>query len=356
MLTAAAFIFVLGILIFIHELGHFLVAKKAGIRVEKFSLGFPPNIVAKKFGDTTYCIGIIPLGGYVKMAGDNPLEETEGAPDEFPSKPIGHRAAVIFAGPFMNYLLAMVLLFGLYFFAGGRILYDENRILVGEVKPDAPADKAGLKSGDQIIALNGHPYTSMDSLRIRINAEVEKAIELTWIHNGDTITRQITTMAEPVRNAEGGLDTVGIIGFAEKSLGRQQYSFDQAAIRAFVTTHVLVAETFRFIEKFVTGKISVKAVGGPIFIATQSGEQARRGAYSLFTFMALLSVNLAVLNVLPIPVLDGGHLIFLLIEKIRGGPLSMKARTWAQQIGLVIILGLIVLVTYNDILREIRGY
>jgi len=356
MVTAAAFIFVLGILIFIHELGHFLVAKKAGIRVDKFSLGFPPNLFSKKVGDTTYCIGVIPLGGYVKMAGDNPMEETSGAPDEFMAKPIGHRAAVIFAGPFMNYLLAMALLFGLYFFAGGEVLKDPDRILVGEVRAGAPADSAGLKPDDHIVALNGEPFTDMDSLRLRINAMPEQPIELTWIHQGDTITRRVITLAESVHNAEGGLDTVGLIGFTEKSLGRRPYGFGEAAVQAFLATHILVAETFRFVKMFATGQISMRAVGGPIFIATQSGEQARRGAYALFMFMALLSVNLAVLNVLPVPILDGGHLIFLLVERLRGAPLSLKTRAWAQQIGLMMILGLILLVTYNDILRVVRGY
>ena len=356
MVTIAAFIFVLGILIFIHELGHFLVAKKAGIRVDKFSLGFPPNIFSRKVGDTTYCIGIIPLGGYVKMAGDNPLEKSAGAPDEFLSKPIAHRAAVIFAGPFMNYLLAMVILFSLYFFAGGKVLTDPDRVLVGDVKADAPAELAGLKSGDQIIAVNGEIMTKMDSVRRRINALPAEQIELIWVHEGDTITRLITTLAEPVRNAEGGLDTLGLIGFAEKILGREQYSLGGAVVQSFAATHILLAETFRFLKLFVTGQVSMKAVGGPIFIATQSGEQARRGAYALFFFMALLSVNLAVLNVLPIPILDGGHLVFLAVEKLRGSPLSIKARTWAQQIGLVMILGIILLVTFNDVIRVVRGY
>ncbi len=356
MVTVLSFIFVLGILIFIHELGHFLVAKKAGIRVEKFSLGFPPNVFSRKVGDTTYCIGIIPLGGYVKMAGDNPLEENAGAAEEFLSKPVAHRAAVIFAGPFMNYLLAMAILFCLYFFAGGTVLTDPNRVIVGSIKAEAPAELAGLKPDDQIIAVNGEPMTSMDSLRLRINAMPAQEIEVVWVHRRDTITKLITTLAEPVRNAEGGLDTVGIIGFTEKILGRRQYGFGEAAVQSFMATHMLVAETFRFLKMFVTGEVSMKAVGGPIFIATQSGEQARRGAYALFMFMALLSVNLAVLNVLPIPILDGGHLVFLALEKLRGSPLSIKARTWAQQIGLVVILGLILLVTYNDILRVVRGY
>ena len=145
LVNIASFVFVLGILVFIHELGHFLVAKKVGIKVERFSLGFPPNIFSKKWGETIYCIGIIPLGGYVKMAGEHPTEEATGAPDEFMSKSIGQRAAVIFAGPFMNYVLAIVLLIGIFYF-GGRPLTDETRVLVGDVQQDSPA-KGWLESG-----------------------------------------------------------------------------------------------------------------------------------------------------------------------------------------------------------------
>ena len=140
------------------------------------------------------------------------------------------------------------------------------------------------------------------------------------------------------------------------TLGREQFGIGEAFVQAFKDTHWKIAGTAWFLKEFITGNISSKAVGGPIFIAQLSGEQARRGAYALFNLIALLSVNLAVLNVLPIPILDGGHLVFLAIEKIRGKSLSIKARTWAQQIGMVAILGLILLVTYNDILRVVRGF
>ncbi len=356
MVTIAAFIFVLGVLIFIHELGHFLVAKKAGIRVEKFSLGFPPNILSRKVGDTTYCIGIIPLGGYVKMAGDNPLEENAGAPDEFMSKSVAQRAAVIFAGPFMNYLLAVVVSFGLLAFAGGDYIIDPDRVLIGEVQPESPAEKIGLTTGDQLLSIDGVPLTSFDSLRFYVYSKPGEAVDLVWLHEGDTLSASATTVIKPVRNAEGGVDSVGQLGFTQFTMGRKQYGVGAAFVQAFKDTHWKVFATFWFLKEFVTGKISSKAVGGPIFIAQLSGEQARRGAYSLFSLIALLSVNLAVLNVLPIPVLDGGHLVFLIIEKIRGRALSVKARTWAQQIGLVAILGLILLVTYNDIARVILGY
>ncbi len=350
LLTIAATIFVLGILIFIHELGHFAVAKWVGIRVERFSLGFPPNIFSRKKGETEYCIGVIPLGGYVKMAGEQPNEEATGSPDEFMSKSVAQRAAVIFAGPFMNYVLAIALLAGIFFF-GGRALVDENRVLVGELTEAGPAAEAGLASGDEIVAINGEPIANFDSLRIRINAFVEEPLTLTWISGGDTITREITTMASPLPNMDGGVDTVGIIGFQQKIIGYERYGLGESITRGFTTTHELVYLTVRFVKQLVTAQVSVKMVGGPLFIAQQSGREAEKGAASLFFFMALLSVNLAVLNILPIPVLDGGHLVFLAIEKIKGSPVSVRARMIAQQVGVVLLLSLIVFVTYNDVLR-----
>ncbi|UCD64091.1 MAG: RIP metalloprotease RseP [Candidatus Zixiibacteriota bacterium] len=354
LLTFVSFVFVLGILIFIHELGHFLVAKKVGIRVERFSLGFPPNIFARKYGETTYCIGVIPLGGYVKMAGDNPADEPSGSPNEFMSRPVGQRAAVIFAGPFMNYTLSIALLIGIFLFSG-RPLFDDSRVLVGELTRGGPAENAGLRVDDQIIAINGEPVSEFDSLRVRINRVVEKSLDLTWIHDGDTVSAAMTTVTQEVPTLDGKIDTVGIIGFSQKVIGYERYGFFESISQGFVTAHVIVWETVKFIKKVLAGEISAKMIGGPVFIAQQSGKEARKGAASLFFFMALLSVNLAVLNVLPIPVLDGGHLIFLALEKAKGSPLSIRARVVAQQVGLLLLLGLILIVTYNDILRVIRG-
>ncbi len=357
LLTLAAFIFVLGILIFIHELGHFLVAKKVGVRVEKFSLGFPPNILTKKVGQTTYCIGVIPLGGYVKMAGEHADEDSTGAPDEFTSKSVAQRTAVIFAGPFMNYVLSIALLIGILYFSG-RPIFDPNRVAIIQVNPDGPAAEAGLKEGDEILAIDGLPVLQSDSLSSIIHAKIEEPLDLTWIHAGDTVSTTITTMKGTQSNPDGTVDTVGLIGviLGQKVVGRQSIGIRESIGDGFITAHVIVWETVKFIAKYVTGEVSPKMIGGPLFIAQQSGKEVRKGAASLFFFIALLSVNLAVLNVLPIPVLDGGHLVFLAIEKVRGSPLSMKVRSTAQQIGFVLLLSLILLVTYNDILRVFKGF
>ncbi|HWR83585.1 MAG TPA: RIP metalloprotease RseP [Candidatus Deferrimicrobium sp.] len=357
LLNAASFIFVLGVLIFIHELGHFLVAKKVGIKVEKFSLGFPPHIFRKTVGDTTYCVGVVPLGGYVKMAGENPDEHVTGAPGEFMSKTVGQRMAVILAGPFMNYLLSILLLIGILFI-GGRAIFDPERIAVQAINSGSPAERAGLLPADEIIAVDGIRVSRSDSLSALIHAYIEKPLNLTWVRGNDTLTEIITTMKGVVPRPDGSTsDTVGLIGvqLSQKIIGYERIGVWESMRDGFTTAHVIVWETVKFIHKYITGQVSSKMVGGPLFIAQQSGKEARKGAANLFFFMALLSVNLAVLNVLPIPVLDGGHLVFLTIEKLRGAPLSMKVRIAAQQVGMLVLLGLIVFVTYNDILRVIRG-
>ncbi len=352
LLTILSFVFVLGILIFIHELGHFLVAKKVGIRVDSFSLGFPPHVFKYKRGETTYCIGIIPLGGYVKMAGENPDEESTGDPGEFMSKSVGRRAAVIVAGPLANYLLAIALVSGIYLFAGTG-LTDQDRILVGEVTEEGPAALAGLQTGDQIISVDGHTVAAFDSMRVLINAVVDAPVAIDWVRNNDTISANVTTVGTPWQNTQGGVDTVGMIGIGEKIIGYQKYGVGESIVNGVAKTHMMVWATVMFLKQLIAGQIPTDQLGGPIFIAQQSGREARRGASSLFFFMALLSVNLGVLNVVPIPVLDGGQLVFLLIEKILGRPLSMNIRIKFQYVGILAVISLMLYVTFNDMMRLI---
>ena len=352
--TILSFVFVLGVLIFIHELGHFLVAKRVGIKVHKFSLGFPPNIFSKKVGDTEYAIGLIPLGGFVKMAGENPDEEMTGAPDEFASKSLAQRAAVIFAGPFMNYILAIAILIGIFYF-GGKPVYEENRVVVGEVFEGKPAYEAGLRTDDVVIGLDGAQIANFDSLRLSIYAHKSDPLELTWLRGPDTMSAVITPQIELQPNIEGGVDSIGMIGFGQKAVRYESYGLGASISKGFLLTHVILVETISFVKKFAMGEVSRKMIGGPLFIAQQSGKEASKGVANLFYFMALLSVNLAVLNILPIPILDGGHLVFLAIELVKGSPLPMKSRIIAQQVGMLLLLSLIVFVTYNDIMRVFSG-
>jgi regulator of sigma E protease len=353
MITVLSTIFVLGVLIFIHELGHFIMAKRAGIKVEKFSLGFPPAILSKKIGETEYCIGLIPLGGFVKMAGENPNEQTTGSPFEFMSKSVAARSAVVIAGPFMNFLLAWFILWGIYLYQGEGVT-DPDHAVIGYIVPDGPATKAGLKEGDIITSVNGTAIAGFHEMANLVSAQPGKDIAIAWQRGGQTMTATVTTGTEEAYNDQGVKVPVGRIGVGQQSTYKRLNIFS-AAWRGMAKTAELVAMVFKFLYDLVTMRISAKMIGGPVFIAQMAGQTAQAGFTTLLIFMSMLSVNLAILNVLPIPVLDGGHLVFLLIEKIKGSPLTMQQRVIAQQIGMVFLLLVIVLVTYNDIVRFVTG-
>ncbi len=353
MTTLIATIFVLGILIFFHELGHFLIAKKSGIRVERFSLGFPPKLVGKKIGDTEYCISWFPLGGYVKLAGEEPDEEKlEGKPWEFMSKPVRIRALVITAGPAMNLILAIFIFWGIFFFKGKQEIHDQTTE-VGLVTPGGPAEKAGIKPGDKIVSINGIEVSTFRDMAQLIYQQVEKPIEVKWIRNGKEYTAQITTFRDRVLNEKGEMQSVGKIGIGP-CYTTIKVGFLKSFFLAVDTAIFILIESIKFIVGLITGTASIKLLGGPLFIAQTAGQTAKTGFVNLLSFMALLSVNLALINVLPIPVLDGGHLLFLSIEKIKGSPLSLKQRATLQQIGLAFLILLIIFVTYNDFLRAIK--
>lgn len=348
MITALATIFVLGVLIFFHELGHFLVAKKSGIRVDKFSLGFPPTIISKKWGETEYAIGAIPLGGYVKMAGENPDEEASGEPWEFMSKPVWKRFLVIFAGPFMNFVLAVLVLAGVYSIRGEAV---DNTVIVREVDEKGPAAAAGILPGDRIVEIDGTPIRSFrhmaDSI---IYPKIEQPVTVTWEREGQRHSQTMTTMKSWVQTASGDSVQIGLIGINPRVIYDRMNIF--AAFGEGLRQSVFyVKMVFGFVYDLITRRVDPSGIGGPIFIGKLAGQTARSGFDVLLEFMALLSVNLAVLNVLPIPVLDGGHMLFLMVEKLKGKPLSIKARLVAQQVGLAFMLILIVFVTFNDIFR-----
>lgn len=350
-LTILATIFVLGVLVFFHELGHFLLAKWSGIRVERFSLGFPPTILKKKWGrDTEYCIGAIPFGGYVKMAGDNPAEDTTGAPWEFMSKPIWKRFLVVLAGPVINYILAIVILFGLFMFRGA----EKPEVFVGTVSEGSPAEMAGINTGDQIISIDGRSIESFEEMASIIYEKVEEPIEVSWVDFSgsvpDTITASITTYSDKVLGITGDTITVGKIGVGNKLVYEPLGvfpAFGAAMNKSFEYLRLI----FDFVTGLFSGKYEASSIGGPIFIGQVAGATARAGFDVLLDFMALLSVNLAVLNILPIPLFDGSHLLMLIIEKLRGSPVSLKARIFVQQVGIAFVLLLVIFVTFNDLTR-----
>lgn len=350
MLETLAFIFVLGLLIFVHELGHFMVAKASGIRVETFSLGFPPKMIGFRKGDTEYCISWIPLGGYVKMAGEKPEEsEVRGEPWEFMSKPVWKRMAVILAGPAMNYFLTIFILFGIYFFKGEPVI-DENRALIGQVLKDNPAESAGLQPKDVIIGVDDSTVTSFHSMYEIITKRPGESAKLTWLRGVDTITAIIQIRSDTTMNEKGEVVVLGKIGVGQ-DVTYKPMGFFTSLGQGFVMTNLYAAMIFKFIKDLVTGSVSTKLIGGPLFIAQAVGEAAKTGFVEVLLLAAILSVNLGVVNMIPIPVLDGGQALFLIIEKIKGRPLSMKARSIAQQVGFVFLILLIIFVTKNDIWR-----
>ncbi|MFQ6003189.1 MAG: RIP metalloprotease RseP [Candidatus Zixiibacteriota bacterium] len=353
MTTLLATIFVLGILIFFHELGHFLVAKKSGIRVERFSLGFPPKLIGKKIGDTEYCVSWIPLGGYVKMAGEDPDEKKiNGEPWEFMSKPVHTRAFVVFAGPAMNFILAILIFWGIIFFAGKQEIH-ENTNQIGLVAPGGPADKTGIKPGDRIISINGIEVSTFKEMAEIIYRQVEKPVEVKWRREGEEYTATIITFKDRILDEKGEIRYVGKIGIGP-SYTTIKVGFFRSLLEGIDTSLFILVETIKFIVGLITGTASIKLIGGPVFIAQVAGQTAKTGIVNLLSFTALLSVNLSLINVLPIPVLDGGHLLFLGIEKIKGKPLSIKQRTALQHIGLAFLILLIIFITYNDFVRLIK--
>ncbi len=345
-----SFIIVLGVLIFFHEFGHFLIARFFGVGVEKFSLGFGPRLIGKKVGITDYRISAIPLGGYVKMVGEEPDAEIdpEEIPLSFTHKHVAKRLLIVAAGPVFNILLAVIIFFGIFLSSGTFVLKPS----VGSVKQGAPAFSAGLEKGDLIIAINESAINSWDEMAEIINGSKGKTIRLA-VRRGDS-TQNFTIAPEQVttKNIFGEDIQRYIIGITasgesySKDLNLFQ-AFSESLLQTYRVTELMVV----IIAKLITGDISTDTLGGPIMIAQMAGDSAKAGIGSLISFIALISINLAIINLLPIPVLDGGHLLFFSLEAIKGSPVSIKVREIAQQIGLFLLILLMILVFYNDISR-----
>jgi regulator of sigma E protease len=341
MINVISAIFVGGLLLLVHELGHFLMAKLRKVRVEKFSLGFGPKIISHRIGETQYLLSLIPLGGYIKMAGDSPEDKPTGASYEFLSKKVSERLGVVAAGPLMNVILAIVI-FTIVFSLGLPHLTGS----IGTVLKDSPAGKAGLKAGDKIISINGKPVEDWNGLTKIIQRSPNKQLPLEIERGSEKLSLMVTPALE-------GISQVGLIGITpdyEKSVIKKYSPFTSLGL-ALSRTLELIKIIYIGLWQLITGQVSLKYIGGPLLIAQLAGQQAQLGLINLFLFIALISVNLAVLNFLPIPILDGGHILFLFIEGLTGRPVSKKRQEMAQQFGMAVLIGLMLLATYNDILR-----
>jgi len=353
MISILSAIVVLGVLIFVHELGHFLFAKLFGVGVEKFSLGFGPKLAGFRRGETEYLLSAFPLGGYVKMIGES--EEAE-VPEEdrqrsFMAKTPLQRIAIVTAGPGFNLLFAWLLFILLYL-----IGVPAATSKVGEVMKDKPAARAGVLAGDVVTAVNGAEIKRWEELASRIAESKGQPLDLTVLREGKSLSFRITPESRTAKNLLGDTVTtpvIGVVAAGETVIDR--FGPLDALAKGTVQTGNVIRITALSLVRIIERAIPLDTVGGPIMIAKLAGEQAEAGGVSFLAFMALLSINLGILNLLPVPILDGGHLFFYTWELIFRRPVSLKARGFAQQIGLALLVGLMVLAFYNDIIRDVDG-
>ena len=379
-------VLVIGILVFVHELGHYLAARSVGVRVEKFSIGFPPRFITLTSVDngfdvtifffrflkgslswkpiinthinlkdrigtgTEYVVALIPLGGYVKMAGalDESLDTIiTNAPDEFMSKSTPQKIWILSAGVLMNIFTAFILFTGITYYQG--IIESSNEPIINELIVDKPAEKAGLEKGDEVFSINSERIFKWSDLSEIINSLPDSQIEMQILRDGEMLEFSLGTTHYLIPG-DNGIDTIGVIGI------RPEYYYSSVnfiesltyGYNGIINSFGMITLTFKMLG---SGQASLKDLGGPIMIGQIAGETAKAGWIPLMNFMALISINLAFLNILPIPGLDGGHIFIILIESIIRRPLSLKSRMVIQQIGMVFLLGLMVTVMFNDVSR-----
>jgi len=354
--TILSFIFVIGVLVFFHELGHFLAAKSVGVRVEKFYLGF--NLFGlgwkKIYKGTEYGIGLFPLGGYVKVAGiiDESMDtEFTGAPDEFRSKNTLQKIWIMSAGVIMNLLLAIFIFAHLTYYNG--IDEPDPQTIVGKVMPGYPAENLGLKEGDQILSINGVHVANWEEMTQEIQSKPDTIINLSWKRSEEILIGSVkTVIAEQFPWNKQIIK--GMIGIASTYNHRDATIIESFSNGSLMTYHWLEI-TCRSLISLVTGNVSMKDMGGPLMIAKIAGETASSGGiFALLGLMSIISVNLALINILPIPGLDGGHVLIALIEGIIRRDLPLKVKMGFQQAGLLILLMLFITIMVNDIQRLIQ--
>jgi regulator of sigma E protease len=356
LVSLLAFTVALGVLVFVHELGHFMVAKRLGILVQRFSIGFGPVLFSRRHGETEYALSAMPLGGYVKMLG----EEDENDPAvvaeperAFSTQPPRRRAAVVFAGPAMNFVFAFVVYALLFATVGAEVPSHEARI--GGVSAGMPAEQAGLQPEDRIVAVDDRPISTWEELSQSVLGSQGRRLRLTVERDAHQFPIEVTPELLDNRTIfgeeAGRVYRIGI----EASRDWTIVSPFRAVVMAGQQTWSASAVVVKGLVLMLQGRVSPSELGGPIAIARAAGQQARAGARYFLTMLAFLSINLGVLNLLPIPALDGGHLAFFGIEGLLRRPLRQRHRELAQQVGLLLLITLMVFVFYNDIHRLVQG-
>jgi regulator of sigma E protease len=353
-LTLLAFVVALGALVVVHELGHFGVAKRVGVKVLRFSVGWGPIVARRMWGETEYALSAVPLGGYVKMLGE---DDDTGVADEplrsFEAQPLYKRMAIVLAGPVMNLLFAFVVYALLLATVGMDVPSTEP--LVGEVTADSPASRAGLASGDRVLSIDGAPVASWDALAATVRSSQGRPLQLRLERDGAERSVEVVPQLKETKTlfgeSSGNAYLIGV-GIATE---RKHFGLLDAAWHAGMQTASVSYVVLKGFALMLTGRVSARELGGPIAIAQTAGEQARAGLEQYLTMLAFLSINLGVLNLLPIPLLDGGQLTLFGIEAVLRRPLRPRVREAAQNLGLLVLVVLMVFVLFNDLSRLVQG-
>jgi len=346
-LPVIVFIIILSILIFVHELGHFLVAKRLGIRVEKFALGFGPKLFSRKMGPTEYMLCAIPFGGFIKMAGDS-AQEASGAQDEFLSRTPGERARVVFAGPVFNYILAFFSLWAVFYLG-----YPQLTTTIGELVEGMPALKAGLRVGDKIVSVDGEVVPYWKDLTKRIHAAKGETLNLSVARGEDRFEIALSPEAKEVETLWGRKVEVGLIGIKpSEEIVLVRHGFFESFWRGGKSLLQLTGQTLTAIYYIIAGTLSFReSVTGPLGIFFITSNAAKIGISAVIHVVGILSMSLAVFNVLPLPILDGGHIFLAGLEKLRGRRLAPRTEEVINNTGLSFLIILATFIFFNDLIR-----
>ncbi len=353
-----SFIFILSVVVFVHEMGHYLVARYNGVRVDVFSIGFGREIFGwNDRAGTRWKVSLVPLGGYVKMFGDADAASMPGddlpqmTPQEravsFHHKRLGQRTAVVLAGPLANFALAVVI-FAVQFATVGQPFAPPE---ISKVAAGSAAEDAGFVLGDRVVRIDGKPIERFEDIQKIVGVSANKPLAIVVLRDGVEVTLEAIPRPTETTDSLGDRRVIGLLGVTASGVKMLRRGPFDAVGAAVEETAMLTVRMLQLLGKVIVGEQSFKELGGPILIAQISGQVAERGMGTVFWFMALLSINLGLINLFPIPVLDGGHLLYYAFEAIRGKPLGPRAQEYGFRLGLAMVLTLMLFVTWNDIVR-----
>lgn len=340
LISAIAIVFVFGLLVLVHEFGHFITAKKTGMRVDEFAIGFGPKIFSTKKGETVYSIRAIPLGGFNKIAGMEKDMDEDAGDRAYWARPVWARMIVILAGSIMNFILPLIIFIGVFFFNG--IQTPVNAPILGKVMSGEPASQAGLKDGDKITSINGESINTWNDFVQIVQKADGKILKIDFVRNDEPLS----TTVVPKYDEQSKRALIGVTAPVEV----QKVSFSDAVVLSFTTVGNIIYQMYSGLVGMITGAVNAE-LSGPVGVAQMTSQAAHMGLVPLLQFAALLSINLGVINLLPIPALDGGHFIVLLVEAIRGKAIEAKYVRFVQMAGVILLLSLMFFATAQDIGR-----